>query len=108
MLAPPTLEQMEAFPGWELVSQGLADVSGGRITPLACLVAIALPRLRRAGLIDDSAGAQCVAEPEKTLYRLLLCESDDAYGRYNAMLRRLIRFEHALDRAAYRRDRAES
>ncbi len=108
MLAPHTVEQMEAFPGWELVSQGLADVSDRRITLFACLVAIALPRLRRAGLIDDSDGARCVEEPEKTLYRLLLCESDDAYGRYNAMLRRLIRFEHALDRAAYRRDIVDS
>ena len=93
---------MERLPGWEIVSKGLADISAGRITPFACAVWIALPRLRREGLIDDTLLARRVHEPARLLYRLLCREGGDAYGRYNAIFRRLMRFEHALDRESSR------
>ncbi|MBI4625128.1 MAG: hypothetical protein HY736_18155 [Verrucomicrobia bacterium] len=50
-------------------------------------------------LIDDGLLGRRIAEPEAVLYRLLRKESGDAFSRYNAILRRLVRFEHALDRA---------
>lgn len=87
-----------SVPGWELVSAGLADAAAGRTTPAACAVWIALPRLRRAGLVGDDLLARRIEEPEQELYRLLCAEGGNAYGRYNALLRRLVRFEHALDR----------
>lgn len=87
-----------SVPGWELISAGLVDVAAGRSTPAACAIWIALPRLRRAGLVRGDMLARQIDEPELELYRLLCEEGGDAYGRYNALLRRLVRFEHALDR----------
>jgi hypothetical protein len=37
-------------------------------------------------------------EPQQRLYQLLRQTSGDAYARYNALIRRLISFQHALDR----------
>lgn len=88
----------DRLPGWDMISAGLADVAAGRITPNACIVAIAAPRLRRAGLLKDLHERHAIADPEIRLYRLLGSTSDNAFGQYQATLRRLIRFEHALDR----------
>lgn len=90
------------FPGGEIIAEGLADVAVGRVTPAACAVWIAEPRLRRAGLLASSL-ATPIIDPELTLYRLLSRASEDGYSRYNAILRRLVRFEHALDRETARR-----
>ena len=90
---------IEKFPGAEVISEGLEDLSANRITPAACAISIALPRLSKAGLVDSALLAKQIPEPERTLYRLLDDQGEGAYGRYNAFLRRLIRFEHALDRA---------
>ena len=67
-------ERLERLPGWEIVSEGLADAAAGRITPFACAVSIASPRLRRAGLLDPELFARRIAEPERTLYRLVCGE----------------------------------
>jgi len=98
---PPLLsrERLERLPGWEIVSAGLADIAAGHTTPSACAVWIVSPRLRRWGLFGEPLHALRVAEPEITLYRLLREAGGNAYARYNATLRRLRRFEHALDRA---------
>ena len=90
---------IEKLPGAELILEGLQDLSADRITPAACAIAIALPRLSKAGLVDGTLLAKRIPQPERTLYRLLDDQGEGAYGRYNAFLRRLIRFEHALDRA---------
>lgn len=84
------------LPGWEIISEGLADSAAGRITPAACAISIAWPRLSKTGLAGDLHGK--IEDPEHVLYRLLCAEKGDAYSRYNAFLRRLISFEHALDR----------
>ncbi|MGH7950737.1 MAG: hypothetical protein ACREFE_02285 [Limisphaerales bacterium] len=91
-----TDDLIAGLPGESLVRQGLADVRSGRRTAPAYLVSIARTRLRRAGLFrdDDALASQ---EPELQLYRLLRGEGDDAYSRYNALLRELISFEQALD-----------
>ncbi len=84
------------LPGEELVTHGLRDLEGGRLTVAACLAAMAWPRLRRAGLAPVHVPS-LPAEAEHELYRLLRQEGGDAYGRYNALIRRLVSFEHALD-----------
>jgi hypothetical protein len=99
MRSPRSIDQLERLPGWEMISAGLADVEAGRITPNACTIWIALPRLRDHGLVDDAISSRRLPDPELTLYRLLGRESGNSYGRYNAMLQRLVRFEHALDHA---------
>jgi hypothetical protein len=95
------IARLETFPGWEIVAEGLADISGDRVTPAACVIWIAWPRLKRAGLVDDTMFGKRLAEPERVLYRLLGNEGSNAFGRYNSLLRRLVKFEHALDRAMF-------
>jgi len=94
------MDNLESLPGWEIVSEGLADVSGARVTPAACAVWIAFARLSRAGLIDDSLLKHRIEDPEDALYRLLCQEGGNAFGRYNALMRRLVKLEHALDHAS--------
>jgi hypothetical protein len=93
---------LERLPGWEIISAGLADIDCGRTTPFACAVWIASSRLRRYGLLGDHQLSRRIAEPERALYRLLGEAGGNAYGRYNAILQRLSRFEHALDHAVSR------
>lgn len=88
MEIPPNL------PGADLVTSGLRDLAEGRETLEALLVSIGAPRLRQAGLDVPTA----VPDPEHRLYRLLAKEhGDDAHGQYNALLRRLVSFERALE-----------
>jgi hypothetical protein len=81
------------LPGGDLVREGLSDLRLGRETPLALLVAIGAPRLRRLGIAVPSLEA-----PEHRLYDLLARdEPDSAHSRYNALIRRLVSFERALE-----------
>jgi hypothetical protein len=90
-------ELLAGLPGEDLIREGLADVQTGRCTIPACLVAIGLPRLRRAGLVSE-VSSDLQKDAELQLYRLLRNSSGDAYSRFNALLRRLVSFEQALDR----------
>lgn len=66
-------------------------------SPEALLVSIAAKRLRRQGLpVPETV----FADAELRLYRAL-CREDPqgAYGRYNALIRRLVSFAHALELA---------
>lgn len=81
------------LPGGELVSQGLDELRAGRETTLALLVAIGAPRLRRLGI-----EVPLLESPEHRLYDLLAeSEPDSAHARYNALIRRLVSFERALE-----------
>ena len=80
-----------------MISKGLADLAAGTESEEALLVSIGAPRLRRSGLD--------VAEPypdaERRLYELLARSNPNAaHSRYNALVRRLVAFEHALECAA--------
>ena len=92
-----TNELLAGLPGEDLVLAGLADLQAGLHTIPACLVAIARSRLARLGVLDP-ATSPGPAEPELQLYRLLRKDGGDAYANYNALLRRLVSFEQALDR----------
>jgi len=93
-----SIDQLAGLPGQELVRKGLVDLNAGELTVEACLVSIASPRLRQRGLL--SGGAALVPDAELVLYQLLGKAEGDAYSRYNSLLRRLVSFEHALDRFA--------
>ena len=85
------------LPGQELVDAGVTDLREGRETVEALLVSVGARRLRGVG-ID-------VPEPffsaEIRLYELLRREhGDDAHGRYNALVRRLVSFERAAECAS--------
>jgi hypothetical protein len=85
------------LPGFELVEPGLRDLAAGRESNDALLVSIAAFRLREAG-IDVP---RVLDRPEERLYARLAAESqDEAHGRYNALIRRIVRFEHAVECAS--------
>lgn len=92
---PSQLELLADLPGAERIAEGLDDYHKGVGSISACLVRIARPRLIRAGLM--SASAPHPGDAELELYQLLTSEGNRAHSRYNALLRELISFEHALD-----------
>ncbi len=86
--------ELERLPGGDLVAQGLADLEARRETVEALLVSIGMPRLRSAGMDIPEPWP----DPEHTLYlRLAADDADSAHSRYNALIRRLVSFERALE-----------
>jgi hypothetical protein len=85
---------LTGLPGEDRIRKGLSDRLHARVSVESCLVEIAAPRLRRAGIIQCDKPA---VDAERTLYRLLSQPGSDAYARYNSLLRELSSFEHALD-----------
>lgn len=84
-----------AFPGGDLIRQGLEDLVAGRESEEALLVLIGAPRLRSLGVNVPDANASV---PEHRLYeRLASADPDSAHSRYNALIRRLVSFERALE-----------
>ena len=85
------------LPGNDLIEKGVSDLRRGTETVEALLVSIGATRLRSLGLdVPDPH-----ASAELRLYELLRREhGDDAYGRYNALVRRLISFERAAECAS--------
>lgn len=82
-------------PGEEIIEQGIADLIEGKETIPALLVSIGATRLRESGL---AVPTQTFQSPEHRLYEQLCAEdSDSAHSRYNALIRRLVSFEHALE-----------
>jgi hypothetical protein len=85
---------MARLPGGDLVSKGLADLLRGDLSAEALLALIGRPRLVGLGV---EVPARDVPLPEHALYELLARDDvDSTHGRYNALLRRLVRFERAL------------
>ena len=87
------------LPGAELVRAGLNALERGEATVEALLVAIGASRLRHAGL--DVPTLPAIQEPELALYAAL-CKTNrvDAHSAYNALIRRLVSFERALEAKA--------
>jgi hypothetical protein len=91
------MRDLTALPGAELVLKGLQDLARREETVESLLVSIATTRLRSAGL-DVPPG---FPDADHRLYLRLAAESgDDAHSRYNALLRRLVSFEQALECAS--------
>jgi hypothetical protein len=83
----------DRLPGAELVADGLTDLAAGRESVVSLLVSIGAPRLRRCGIEVPAA----IDEPHLRLYKLLQREyGDAAHSRYNALIRRLVSYERAL------------
>jgi hypothetical protein len=90
------IHSFDRLPGYELISVGLEDLSRGHESVNALLVAIGAPRLRRLGLLVPESP---FATPEHQLYeQLRQSDPDSAHSRYNALVRRLVSFEHAAER----------
>jgi hypothetical protein len=90
----PGMRAIEGLPGADLIVAGLRDLSAGVVSVEALLVSIGAPRLVRSGVRVLAVQAA----PEHRLYALLLAaHGDGAHGRYNALIRRLVSFERALE-----------
>lgn len=85
------------LPGAELVASGLEALRRGDITVEALLVLVGAPRLRAAGL-DVPSTSPPDTSPEIALYLAIERRHPaDAHSRYNALIRRLVSFERALE-----------
>jgi hypothetical protein len=90
--------RLEALPGGDFVAAGIDDLARGVESIPALLVSIGADRLRRAGL---TLPERVLASPERRLYdRLASDDPDSAHSRYNALIRRLVSCERALECAA--------
>ncbi len=85
------------LPGADLVAAGLEALEHGEATVEALLVSVGAPRLRAAGL--DVPDLACIEQPpELALYAALGADGQgNAHSRYNALIRRLVSFERALE-----------
>lgn len=82
------------LPGGELIQRGVRELEQKQETVAALLVSIGAPRLRRLGVLLPAT----FTEPEHRLYQLLSkTEGNAAHSRYNALVRRLVSFEHAAE-----------
>ena len=88
------MEISDALPGADLVRAGLRDLANGVESVESLLVLIGAPRLRLLGFeIADSP-----RYPEDRLYAMLgRAHGDAAHSQYNALIRRLVSFERALE-----------
>ena len=88
----------DELPGAELVAAGFEDLRRGEFTVEALLVTVGAHRLREAGLsVPDAPGWP--PEPEHALYEAIGSSgAGDAHARYNALIRRLVSLERALER----------
>jgi hypothetical protein len=87
-----------SLPGAEIVIAGIADLEAGRDTADASAVLMAATRLRAVG-----AGIPLTTTGEPAAHRLYdqLADEDplNAHSRYNAIVRRVISFARAAERA---------
>lgn len=97
---------LTGLPGEEIIRQGLADLRESHESVESLMVQIGASRMREAGL-DVPRFSSSKIDAEIRLYTLLSSRHEaNAYGQYNALLRRLISFERALEcrQSARRRD----
>jgi hypothetical protein len=90
-------DDFSQLPGADLFESGLKDLAAGAQSACAFLVAIGAPRLRRLG-ITLPPPEQLPSHPEHSLYRILSQQHGSAaHSQYNALIRRLVSFERALE-----------
>ena len=86
---------MDLLPANDLVSTGIVDLQNDLETIPALLVAIGAPKLRKLGLTLPTT---LPPNPEHRLYDLLSRSgSDTAHSRYNALIRKLVSFQRAME-----------
>ncbi len=82
-----------AFPGADVIVEGLADLARGEETLASLLVSIAPSRLASVGVPLPRPPFE---DPELRLYgRLAQRHGDGAHSKYNAWLRQLVSFIRA-------------
>jgi hypothetical protein len=94
-MIPQNLCLIHGLPGEDIILKGLCDLADNSHTIESCLVRIASNRLLKAGILTTPFPSADHAELD--LYEFYLPLGNDAHSKYNAMIRRLISFEQALD-----------
>jgi len=90
-----------SLPGEELVAQGIADLAQACLSDCALLVLIAAPRLKRLGIAVPDL--PCPRPCEHQLYaRLDERLGPAAHSHYNSLIRRLVSYARARERAHVR------
>lgn len=87
------------LPGAEIVLPGIADLKRNQPSVNALAVQAAAPRLRHLGLEAPSAAADDVPAAHRLYQELQQELGDGAHSRYNAILRRVVSFARAAERA---------
>lgn len=83
---------MNNLPGGDLIESGLEDLRRNMDSIPALLVSIGAPKLTALGFNVPVP----IANPEVQLYKRLSEDIPEAaHSRYNALIRRLVSFEHA-------------
>ncbi len=86
------------LPGADLVASGIEALKRSDLTVEALLVCVGATRMRLAGLEVPTA-PPLAQPPEIELYLAIGADHpDDTHSRYNALIRRLVSFERALER----------
>lgn len=92
-------EQWNGLPGADLIEQGLEDLKEGRTTEHALLVLVGEPRLKCLGIRLPEFRPVFRGPVEHALYDFLeQAFGDEAFSRYNSLLRRMSSFARALER----------
>lgn len=91
------MREIGDLPGADLIQKGIHDLRDGRLTVESLLVSIGAQRIRESGVDVPPA----LSTPEERLYAMVAeREGDGAHSQYNALIRRLISFEQALECAS--------
>ena len=86
------------LPGANLVASGIEALKHGELTVEALLVCVGATRMRLAGL-EIPPPPPLAQPPEIELYLAIGADHPaDTHSRYNALIRRLVSFERALER----------
>jgi len=82
------------LPGADLIRKGLADLGRGEVSAESLLIEISASKFLRLGC---EVGPRRQRMPEHELFeRLAAADPARAHSRYNALLRRLASFHHAV------------
>ena len=91
---------LAAYPGGDLVLQGLLDVWAGVESDCALLIKIAEPRLRRLGLPVPAFPNESAPVEHRLYASLVQQDPESAYGQYNALIGKLVSFAQAYAQVA--------
>lgn len=87
----------KGLPGEDLIQQGVKDMARGVESMMSLLVMVGYPRLTRLRK-DLPKPLQWIDHPEIRLYQLLSQRNPQgAHSRFNALIRRLVSYERALE-----------
>lgn len=97
MIETMQTQELNSFPGGDLVIKGLADLSQRIISDEALLVSVASPRLRALGFVVPEL-TEVPLPHEHALFEAMERRLDrGAHAAYNALIGRIVSFAQAYE-----------